>query len=100
MSSTPSSSPPSVSSTQSSQDMSLAPPPSPSSMHPFLPPSRASTITSWTSSLPERGSRCHPSSDRDALSRDAAIEAYRQLKLALFSKARSLSGPEMERPTS
>ncbi|KAF2465178.1 uncharacterized protein BDR25DRAFT_360806 [Lindgomyces ingoldianus] len=61
------------------------PPPSP---HPFLPPSRVSTISSWTSTLPERGSRPRSTSEADPTSRDAAIEAYRKLKLALFSKAR------------
>ncbi|KAF1942305.1 hypothetical protein EJ02DRAFT_175634 [Clathrospora elynae] len=55
--------------------------------HPFLTPGRASTISSWTSSLPGRNSSSPSSSKLDAQSREAAIEAYQQLKMAMFSKA-------------
>lgn len=55
--------------------------------HPFLTPGRASTISSWTTSLPGQNTQPHSESVADAQSREAAVEAYRQLKLALFSKA-------------
>ncbi|PSN74312.1 hypothetical protein BS50DRAFT_581138 [Corynespora cassiicola Philippines] len=66
--------------------------------HPFLPPSRASTITSWTISVPERRSRMVLGSENEQRSRDATIEAYRQLKLALFSKAQTPPHPPSGRP--
>lgn len=56
--------------------------------HPFLTPGRASTITSWTSSI-ERSPQPQPASDEDVMSREAAIQAYLELKAALFSKAAS-----------
>ncbi|KAF2685212.1 hypothetical protein K458DRAFT_21533 [Lentithecium fluviatile CBS 122367] len=78
----------------SSREM-LSRPSSPLSSHPFLSPNRASTISSWTLSLPERESRpC----DDEALSRDTAIEAYRQLKLALFSRSQTSSKLKAEHP--
>ncbi|KAF2629215.1 hypothetical protein BU25DRAFT_409124 [Macroventuria anomochaeta] len=58
------------------------------SQHQYLTPGRASFITSWTSSI-ERSPQPHSASDADAMSREAAIEAYRQLKVVLFSKAAS-----------
>ncbi|KAF2269399.1 hypothetical protein CC78DRAFT_574960 [Lojkania enalia] len=74
-----------------------SPPPSP---HPFLPPSRASTITSWTTTLPERSSRPRSASEVDVMSRDAAIEAYQKLMQALFSKAQRPESTQSQRPTS
>jgi hypothetical protein len=56
------------------------------SQHPYLDPGRASTITLWTSSI-ERSHQPQGASKNDDKSREAAIEAYRQLKAALFSKA-------------
>ncbi|KAJ4986552.1 hypothetical protein SVAN01_07988 [Stagonosporopsis vannaccii] len=53
--------------------------------HPYLTPGRASTITSWTSSI-ERSYELPTTSEADNVSREAAIEAYRQLKAALFTK--------------
>ncbi|KAF1363415.1 hypothetical protein EJ07DRAFT_72221, partial [Lizonia empirigonia] len=50
------------------------------SQHPYLTPGRASSITSWTSSI-ERSTQAPSASDADAMSREAAIEAYRQLKV-------------------
>ncbi|KAF1925037.1 uncharacterized protein M421DRAFT_424257 [Didymella exigua CBS 183.55] len=58
------------------------------SQHPYLTPGRASTITSWTSSI-ERNPQRRSASNEDAMSRQAAIEAYLQLKVALFSKVAS-----------
>lgn len=58
------------------------------SQHPYLTPGRASTITSWTSSI-ERSPQSQSASNEDAVSRQAAIEAYLHLKAALFSKAAS-----------
>ncbi|KAH7348997.1 hypothetical protein BKA66DRAFT_432029 [Pyrenochaeta sp. MPI-SDFR-AT-0127] len=57
--------------------------------HAFLTPSRASTISSWTSSLPERSPNSQTNIQADVEAREAAIEAYQQLKLALFSKTRA-----------
>jgi hypothetical protein len=57
-----------------------------STTHPFLPPSRASTISSWTSSIPDRPHH-QTDPDKETMSKNAAIEAYRQLKLAIFFKA-------------
>ncbi|RMZ68203.1 hypothetical protein GMOD_00004411 [Pyrenophora seminiperda CCB06] len=66
------------------------------SPHPFLTPTRASAISTWTSSLPERNS-CSPTEpEPESLSREAAIEAYRQFKAALFARATSSNTP---RPT-
>ncbi|KAF1829236.1 hypothetical protein BDW02DRAFT_574175 [Decorospora gaudefroyi] len=59
------------------------------STHRYLTPSHASTISSWTSSLPERNSSSFSEPELDARSHEAAIEAYRQLKMSLFSKANS-----------
>ncbi|EUC41039.1 hypothetical protein COCMIDRAFT_107209 [Bipolaris oryzae ATCC 44560] len=56
------------------------------SSHPFLTPTRASDISSWTLSVPERSSNSSTQST-DAQSRQAAIEAYRQMKAALFSRS-------------
>ncbi|KAF1847845.1 uncharacterized protein K460DRAFT_363866 [Cucurbitaria berberidis CBS 394.84] len=63
------------------------------STHPFLTPGRASSIASWTSSLPERSCRSTTSSEADLRSRDT-IEAYRQLKMAIFSKAGTANAPK------
>ncbi|EMD67203.1 hypothetical protein COCSADRAFT_34060 [Bipolaris sorokiniana ND90Pr] len=57
------------------------------SSHPFLTPTRASDISSWTLSVPERSSSSSTESITDAQSRQAAIEAYRQMKAALFSRS-------------
>ncbi|EUC29546.1 hypothetical protein COCCADRAFT_106252 [Bipolaris zeicola 26-R-13] len=57
------------------------------SSHPFLTPARASDISSWTRSVPERSSSSSTESITDAQSRQAAIEAYRQMKAALFSRS-------------
>ncbi|KAF2652620.1 hypothetical protein K491DRAFT_42971 [Lophiostoma macrostomum CBS 122681] len=85
MSSGPSENESSSSKNSSSSDESmLTPPQSPRVMeHPFLPLARASTISSWRSSIPERISRSNTASDAEGMSRDAAIEAYQQLKLAI-----------------
>ncbi|KAF2788077.1 hypothetical protein K505DRAFT_256327 [Melanomma pulvis-pyrius CBS 109.77] len=74
-----------------------SPPPTP---HPFLAPGRASSITSWATSLPERSSRPSTASEIDGMSRDAAFEAYRQLKLALFSKVWNTQLSKPVRPES
>ena len=66
------------------------------SPHPFLTPKRASDISIWTSSLPGRNSYRPTESDPDSRSREAAIEAYRQLKATLFARATSSNTP---RPT-
>lgn len=66
------------------------------SSHPFLTPAHASNISTWASSLPRHQSYSSPQSESEAQSREAAIEAYRQLKAALFSKAMD---PSMPRPT-
>ncbi|KZM19137.1 uncharacterized protein EKO05_0010223 [Ascochyta rabiei] len=64
------------------------------SYHPYLSQGRASTITSWTLSI-QRSPQQPFTSDADTMSCEAAIEAYRQLKVALFSKAAaSLSYPQ------
>ncbi|KAF2191784.1 hypothetical protein K469DRAFT_718800 [Zopfia rhizophila CBS 207.26] len=78
----------SSSSSENMQSPPLSPSSPPPSAHPFLTPGQASTITSWATTLPERGTRPCTTSEVEAMSRDAAIEAYRKLKLALFSKAR------------
>jgi hypothetical protein len=57
------------------------------SQHPFLTPTRAGNVSSWTLSIPGRGSYPSANSGPDDQSREAAIEAYRQLKAAIFSKA-------------
>ncbi|KAF2826621.1 hypothetical protein CC86DRAFT_369837 [Ophiobolus disseminans] len=57
------------------------------SSHPYLTPNRASTISTWQSSLPERKLQFSMTSEADAESRKAAVEAYQQLKLSLFSRA-------------
>ncbi|KAH9859326.1 hypothetical protein IAQ61_011107 [Plenodomus lingam] len=57
------------------------------SPHPFLTPGRASTISSWTSTLPERSSGAHQQCQSESKTPEATVEAYRLLKLALFSKA-------------
>jgi len=55
--------------------------------HPYLSPGQASTIAMWTSSLPDRGAQSQRFlSENESASREAAIEAYRQLKLTLFSR--------------
>ncbi|EAT81516.1 hypothetical protein SNOG_11017 [Parastagonospora nodorum SN15] len=51
------------------------------SSHPFLTPGRASTISSWQLSLPERQSHSQTSLDAQAASRQAAVDAYQQLKI-------------------
>lgn len=56
------------------------------SQHPYLTPGRAFSITSWTSSI-ERSHQPQAATEDDSVSREAAIEAYRQLKAALFSRA-------------
>jgi hypothetical protein len=90
-------SPVSSNGSSSSRESMLTPPQSPQlAKHPFLPPARASTISSWRSTIPERISRSHTAPGVDSMSRDAAIEAYQQLKLALFSKVRS---PQPSDPT-
>lgn len=75
----------SSSSSKSSRD--TAPMVSPQLSHPYLSSGQASTIASWTSSLPNRSSGSRSLSDEDTAKREAAIEAYRQLKLAMFSKS-------------
>jgi hypothetical protein len=63
--------------------------------HPFLSPNRALAINTWTTSLPQRETR--PLTRVDSLlPQDAAIEAYRQLKLALFSHARRAPGSNIQ----
>jgi hypothetical protein len=66
------------------------------SSHPYLTPGRASTISTWQLSLPERQAQPHMSSDAEAESRKAAVEAYQQLKLSLFSRAKT---PTPSRPS-
>jgi hypothetical protein len=55
--------------------------------HPYLSPGQASTIASWTSSIPNRNLGPRILSNDEAAQREAAFEAYRQLKLAMFSKS-------------
>ncbi|KAF2705773.1 hypothetical protein K504DRAFT_83489 [Pleomassaria siparia CBS 279.74] len=100
----------SVSSTwsRSSNENMHSPPPPPSSSsspppptpHPYLAPGRASYISSWATSLPERSTQPHTASEADQISRDAAFEAYRQLKLAMFSRMGDTKQVEAFRPAS
>ncbi|KAF2845135.1 hypothetical protein T440DRAFT_472875 [Plenodomus tracheiphilus IPT5] len=59
------------------------------SSHPFLTPGQASTISSWTSSLPERSSDSQHQCQSELKTPEATVEAYRQFKLAMFSKAKA-----------
>ncbi|KAF1964301.1 hypothetical protein BU23DRAFT_562057 [Bimuria novae-zelandiae CBS 107.79] len=68
--------------------------PSPHLQHPYLSYGQATTIASWTSSIPSRSPELQPLADEDAAKREAAIEAYRQLKLAMFSKSTGSSSPK------
>jgi len=62
------------------------------SQHPFLTPGRASNISSWTSTLPNRRFVAHVDTQTEAETPEATIEAYRRLKTALFSRATKDSG--------
>ncbi|CAI6304390.1 unnamed protein product [Periconia digitata] len=64
--------------------------------HQYLSPLRTSTILSWSSSLTEYNSKS-TLSPNDQHSKDAAIEAYLQFKLALFAKTQT---PHSPRPKS
>ncbi|KAH8732025.1 hypothetical protein GQ44DRAFT_698371 [Phaeosphaeriaceae sp. PMI808] len=55
--------------------------------HPYLTSGRASTISTWQSSVSARRSQPKYAPEADVGSQKAAIEAYQQLKLALFSRA-------------
>ena len=79
--------------------MVTAPASPPSTPHPYLEPSRASSITSWANSLPTRNLLPPNKSEVEEMSREAAFEAYRQLKLALFSKIRDTQSSGPGRPT-
>ncbi|KAF9737296.1 hypothetical protein PMIN01_05075 [Paraphaeosphaeria minitans] len=59
--------------------------------HPYLSPDRASTIASWTSSIPSRSPGPRTLTDDEMARREAAFEAYRQMKLAMFSKSNGRS---------
>ncbi|KAH7413935.1 hypothetical protein DE146DRAFT_12550 [Phaeosphaeria sp. MPI-PUGE-AT-0046c] len=69
-----------------------------SQSRPYLTLDRASTISSWQSSLPDRKPQSHlPSSmasQAGAQPHQAAVDAYQQLKLALFRR----TGPSPSRP--
>ncbi|KAF2021278.1 hypothetical protein BU24DRAFT_18094 [Aaosphaeria arxii CBS 175.79] len=60
----------------------------------YLPPSRASSIESWSSSVSERTINHHNESHSLSKSHQATIEAYRKVKLALFSKVQHAGRPE------
>ncbi|EOA84259.1 uncharacterized protein SETTUDRAFT_164479 [Exserohilum turcica Et28A] len=66
------------------------------SSHLFLSPTRASDISIWTMSVPKRNATSSVESSAEARSREAAIEAYCQMKAALFSRSTN-SNPS--RPT-
>ncbi|KAH7067945.1 hypothetical protein FB567DRAFT_253500 [Paraphoma chrysanthemicola] len=70
-----------------SSSTSMTPAPSRQSPHPYLTPGRASTISTWQSTLSERNSQAHISSKGEEESRRAAFEAYQQLRMSLFSRA-------------
>jgi hypothetical protein len=55
--------------------------------HPYLSSDQASTIASWTSSISNRNPGPRTLNNDEAAQREAAFEAYRQLKLAMFSKS-------------
>lgn len=74
-----------ASSISSSATMTQA---APQSSHPYLTPGRASTISTWQSRLCERQSQSQISSEAEEESRRAAVEAYQQMRMALFAKAR------------
>jgi hypothetical protein len=61
------------------------------STHPYLTPGRASTISSWQLSLPERHSQSHTSSEAEEASRQATVEAYQQLKMSAKAKSAKLN---------
>jgi hypothetical protein len=78
-----------ASQSSTSSSATTASPPSRQLSHPYLTPGRAFTISSWQSSLPERRTQSPMSSEAEAESRKAAVEAYQQLKLSLFSRAKT-----------
>jgi hypothetical protein len=55
--------------------------------HPHLTPGRASSISIWQESLAGRREQPSMSSDAENESRRAAVEAYQQLKMSLFTRA-------------
>jgi hypothetical protein len=64
--------------------------------HPYLTPGRASTISTWQSTLFERKSQPHLLSKDEEESHRAAVQAYQELRLSLFSRAAT---PAMSRPS-
>lgn len=76
-----------LSSNGSVSSQSSAPTRSTLPSHPYLSPDQASTIASWTSSIPSRSPELRTLTDDEVARRKAAFEAYRQMKLAMFFKS-------------
>lgn len=55
--------------------------------HPHLTPGRASSISTWQESLAGRRQQSTISSEAENESRRAAVDAYQQLKMSLFTRA-------------
>ncbi|KAK7548312.1 hypothetical protein IWX47DRAFT_612407 [Phyllosticta citricarpa] len=53
--------------------------------HPYLPPTRASFIASWSSSVPRRSNQVQAQT-HSPFATDPAVQAYLQLKMAMMKK--------------